>query len=114
MVKPQRRPAPKGPPAKGKRLPEEDELFSDSDDDAFKGKKDKVGLNMSDDDEGDDDSLDVEGVYDLEDGSDDDEDDGEDEGDEDEDDEDDEEAIYAAAIKRGGRDAERECSRDLD
>ncbi|GIL48552.1 hypothetical protein Vafri_5040 [Volvox africanus] len=99
MVKLQRRAPPKQPALKGGSLGEEEFLDTDSDDDAFKGKKDKISLNMSDDDEpSDDDGLDVEGVYDL---------DEEDEGEEDEEDEDeDDDAIIRDAIKRGGRIAE--------
>ncbi|GFR45262.1 hypothetical protein Agub_g6368 [Astrephomene gubernaculifera] len=107
MGKPQRRPAPKGPPPKSeKELFEDDFPQSDDDEDAFKAKKDKISLDMSDDVDDDDNSLDMEGVYDL-DEEDEEEDEDEDEGaDEDEDDDEDEDAIIEQAIKQGGRMAE--------
>jgi hypothetical protein len=95
------------PPARGRRReqpPAEDEVLSssgsESDEDAFRAKADKVSLRMDADAE---DSDDAEGVFDL-----DDDEDGEDESDGGEDEELDDDALIAEALKRGGRDAECE------
>lgn len=80
---------------------------SDDDGDVFKAKKDKISLNMSDDEE-DDDSLDVEGVYDL---SEDDEDEDDEDGEGDDDDEElDDDALIEDAIRQGGEMAESKFS----